>query len=223
MSRRALICVTVLGLALAGFAVGCGGPGDPALRTLAPGETEIPDPGDLEDSSPAPSPAAGAATAAASSPDDVALSVESPEPSSTAEPATATPEPTPDFSGAEVVVFTNANDWPIRDGATKPATFTLDALTRITFVQTYHWHGGKGVPPGTISITGPDGTVHGPWEAVGSVGQGGVKNAYWNAEPGVDLPPGTYTVTDSDPATHGTNDQMGGIGQTIVRGVAALP
>lgn len=221
MTRRTLACITILGLALGCLTVGCGGPGDPALRTLAPGETELPGLDDLEDYSPAPTPAGG--TAAASSPADVALSVESPEPSATAAPATATPEPTPDFSGAEVVVFTNANDWPIRDGATKPATFTLDAPTRITFVQTYHWHDRKGVPPGTISITGPDGTVYGPWDAVGSDGQGGVKNAYWNVEPGVDLGPGTYTVTDSDPATHGTNDEMGGIGQTIVRGIPAAP
>ena len=160
-------------------------------------------------------------------PSDQAFSVETAAPSAAETPAATAPEPTPvatpDFSGEEVTLFSNTDDGPIRDGTIGPATLVLDAPTLVTYVQTYHWHGGRGTPPGTITITGPDGTVYGPWQAAGTDGQGGVKNAYWEAKPMVELAPGTYLVDDSDPATRGTNDAMGGIGQTIVRGIVAAP
>jgi hypothetical protein len=146
-------------------------------------------------------------------------------PGSSASPATVTPTPeaTLDFSGEVIRLFSNANDGVIRDGSARPVTITLVSPTRITAIQTYHWHGGKGVTPGTISLTGADGTIYGPFPTTGSDGQGGVPNAYWNAEPMVDLAPGDYTVADSDPATHGTNDEMNGAGQTIVYGIVAAP
>ncbi len=164
---------------------------------------------------------------ALAAPSDQVFSVETPAPSAAATPAVTilvpTAAPTPDFSGEAVALFSNSNDGVIRDGATGPAELVIEALTRVTYVQTYHWHNGKGVTPGTISITGPDGTVYGPWQATGTDGQGGVKNAYWEAKPMVELEPGTYLVDDSDPATRGTNDGMGGIGQTIVHGIVAAP
>jgi hypothetical protein len=164
---------------------------------------------------------------ALAAPSDQAFSVETLAPTDTSAPAPTaqepTPSPTPDFSGEEVTLFSNSNDGVIRDGATGPATLVLEAPALVTYVQTYHWHKGKGVKPGTISVTGPDGTVYGPWQAAGTDGQGGVKNAYWEAKPMVELAPGTYLVDDSDPATRGTNDGMGGIGQTIVRGIVAAP
>jgi hypothetical protein len=169
----------------------------------------------------------GAAAPDPAVPSDQAFSVETPTPSTAATPAVTilmpTAAPTPDFSGEVVALFSNSNDGVIRDGATGPAALVIEALTRVTYVQTYHWHNGKGVKPGTISITGPDGTVYGPWQATGTDGQGGVKNAYWEAKPMVELAPGTYLVEDSDPATRGTNDGMGGIGQTIVHGIVAAP
>jgi len=190
---------------------------------------------DKEEPAPASTPAsqgtsAGGASPSApdlAAPSDQAFSVETPAPSGTGAPAPTAqapaPTPTPDFSDEAVTLFSNSNDGVIRDGATGPATLVLDAPTLVTYVQTYHWHDGKGVKPGTISITGPDGTVHGPWQATGTDGQGGVKNAYWEAKPMVELEPGIYLVDDSDPATRGTNDGMGGIGQTIVRGIVAAP
>jgi hypothetical protein len=172
------------------------------------------------------------ATAGPAGSGDTAYSIETPGPSSAATPAPSTPQPTaqeptaaptPDFSGEEVVLFSNSNPDGIRDGATKPATLVIDAPTLVTYVQTYHWHGGKGAKPGTISISGPDGIVYGPWKAKGTDGQGGVKNAYWEVAPKVVLAPGTYLVDDSAPGTRGTNDAMGGVGQTIVRGILAAP
>ena len=169
----------------------------------------------------------GAAALDPAAPSDQAFSVETPAPSTAATPAVTvlapTAAPTPDFSGEEITLFSNSNPDGIRDGATGPAALVIEAPTLVTYVQTYHWHKGKGVKPGTISITGPDGTVYGPWQAAGTDGQGGVKNAYWEAKPMIELAPGTYLVDDSDPATRGTNDGMGGIGQTIVRGIVAAP
>jgi hypothetical protein len=116
----------------------------------------------------------------------------------------------------EVSLFNNVNDGVVRAGSTVPVTFTLTKATTVSYVQTYHWDSGK--PPGQIALKGPDGTVYGPWKAVGTVGQGGMPNAYWEVKPDVSLEPGTYTVVDSDPASWSTNDQMGGAGQTVVRG-----
>ncbi len=215
MDRRAVASVVLLGL-VAFVTVGADGC-DAALEAWSPEppiDTMVPESADAA----APDPAV---------PGDQALSIETPAPGHVQTPVATAPgpsvAPTPDFSGAEVTLFTNSNDGVIRDGASGPATLVLDAPTLITYVQTYHWHGGKGIRPGTITITGPDGTVYGPWQATGTDGQGGVKNAYWEARPSVELAPGTYLVDDSDPATRGTNDGMGGIGQTIVRGVVAAP
>ncbi len=125
----------------------------------------------------------------------------SPLPVATA-PATIAPAPT-DTVNSQVVIealFRNSNDGGVRNGAVKPATLVLDRPATVTYVQTYHWNNGKGVKPETIMITGSDGTVYGPWQAKGTDGQGGVKNAYWEVEPNVSLPPGTYVVEDFEPA-----------------------
>ena len=118
----------------------------------------------------------------------------------------------------EVDIFKNLNDGAVRAGSTVPVTFTLEKQTRVSYIQTYHWDSGK--EPGEISLEGEDGTVYGPWKAVGTEGQGGMPNAYWEVRPDESLKPGTYTVIDSDPGSWSTNDEMGGRGQTIVRGFA---
>jgi hypothetical protein len=126
-------------------------------------------------------------------------------------------EPDVAFNQAEeITIFKNSNDGVVRAGSTVPVTFKLDARATISYIQTYHWDSGK--QPGEISLKGEDGTVYGPWEAVGTVGQGGMPNAYWEVKPNQSLAPGTYTVIDSDPSSWSTNGQMGGLGQTIVRG-----
>lgn len=126
-------------------------------------------------------------------------------------------EPVDTLSRAEEIeVFKNSNDGAVRAGSTKPVTFTLEKQTSISYIQTYHWDSGKA--PGQISLKDADGTVYGPWKAVGTVGQGGMPNAYWEVRPDQSLKPGVYTVGDSDPGSWSTNDQMGGAGQTVVRG-----
>ncbi|MDP1877107.1 MAG: hypothetical protein Q8M17_06075 [Actinomycetota bacterium] len=88
----------------------------------------------------------------------------------------------------------------VSSGPTKPTTFSWEAAAYVTSITTYHYLNG-GAPPGTIALRSADGTVHGPWPAVGSVGQGDVANAYWTVSPEVVIPAGTYTVVDSDPST----------------------
>jgi hypothetical protein len=123
------------------------------------------------------------------------------------------------LSEAEIVVlFGNPNDDGVQNGAAKPATLVLDRAATITYVQTYHWNDGAGVEPGEIVIRNADGTDVGRWQAHGEDGQGGVKNAYWAAEPNLHLEAGTYLVEDSDATSRSTNALMGGVGQTIVRG-----
>jgi hypothetical protein len=86
-----------------------------------------------------------------------------------------------------------------RPGAARPSEFTLSASAVVTQIMTYHYGATK--QPGTISLQHDDGTIYGPWQAAGAVGQGGVKNAYWWAQPNVVLKAGHYLVIDSDPAT----------------------
>ena len=84
---------------------------------------------------------------------------------------------------------------------------------------TYHYVEPDGVPStGSVGLTGPDGKVYGPWQATGSDGQGGIKNAMWAATIDLVLTPGTYTVTDSDSSTWSSNDGTGGAGMFWIVG-----
>jgi hypothetical protein len=105
-------------------------------------------------------------------------------------------------------------------GATAPSTFTVKSgSVRVTSLTTYHYVEPDGVPSaGSVGITGPDGKAYGPWQATGSDGEGGIKNAMWAATIDLVLPPGTYTVTDSDPSTWSSNDGTGGAGMFWIAG-----
>lgn len=87
--------------------------------------------------------------------------------------------------------------------------FEARELVQMAWIETYHWNGGRGAPPGSITLISRDGKLLGPWRASGISGQGGVPNAYWRANVGVTLPPGRYTVVDSDPSTWATNESAG--------------
>ncbi|RME89555.1 MAG: hypothetical protein D6766_14605 [Verrucomicrobia bacterium] len=122
--------------------------------------------------------------------------------------------------GGETVVFDNGNIWGVSSGPPLPTIFTITEATRITYVQDYHYFNG-GVLPGTIGLQHEDGTVYGPWQANGRVGQGGVQNAYWEVWPMVVIKPGTYTVIDSHPPTWSYNSLSDNRGFTIIRGEPA--
>ena len=119
------------------------------------------------------------------------------------------------------VVFEIDNIGGVRSGPIVPSVFTLAEPTFITFISDYHYFNG-GVLPGTISLRHEDGTIYGPWQASGRIGQGGVLNAYWDAWPAEVLKSGTYTVVDSHPATWSYNSQSGNRGFTIIRGSSTI-
>jgi hypothetical protein len=82
-------------------------------------------------------------------------------------------------------------------------------------ISTYHWNGGIGATPGTISLLTGGGSL-GPWQATGSSGQGGATNVAWTVTPGTASQPviinGQYTCDDSDPGTWSQNSGSGGTG-----------
>jgi hypothetical protein len=113
-------------------------------------------------------------------------------------------------------IFSNENIGGVGNGPTNPTVFTIDRERLITYVRNYHYFNG-GVLPGTIALKHSDGTVYGPWQTWGAVGQGGVSNAYWIFHPLVKIKAGTYTVIDSHPATWSNNAWSNYQGFTNVR------
>jgi hypothetical protein len=100
--------------------------------------------------------------------------------------------------------------------ASKPLYFRLPGPGTVKVVQTMHWNGGKGAPPGKIFLIGEDGVSHGPWYTNGLPGPGGQPNVIWQVTPIVDLPAGRYQVVDSDPFTWSANGASGGAGMARV-------
>lgn len=97
------------------------------------------------------------------------------------------------------------NIYAVNNGPKNPTHLKFDKAVLLTKIQTYHWNNARGQKPGTISLVEADGRIHGPWKARGLPGQGGVRNAYWVAEPRLRLAPGTYTVKTSSNRTWATN------------------
>lgn len=118
---------------------------------------------------------------------------------------------------AEAVIFDNGNISGVQSGPTNPTTFTIDSAYVITNIVDYHYF-NNGTLPGTISLKHSDGTVYGPWQTAGLLGQGGVQNAYWNVSPNTTIKPGTYTIVDSDSKTWSHNSGSGYKGFSIVKG-----
>jgi hypothetical protein len=124
-----------------------------------------------------------------------------------------------------VQLFTNANINGVTPGATVPSRFTVGpGSVHVVTVLTYHYVLPAGVPStGQVSLTGPDGTVYGPWSTIGLTGQGDIANASWQADVDLLLPAGTYTVTDSDPATWSANEGTAGAGMYWIMGYPIAP
>lgn len=122
--------------------------------------------------------------------------------------------------GEETTLLQVDNIAGVSSGPPNPTTFTLAQPALITYLSDYHYFNG-GVLPGTIGFRHSDGTLYGPWQTSGRIGQGGVLNAYWDAWPMVTIPAGSYTVEDSSPSTWSWNSQSGGRGFCTVRGISA--
>jgi hypothetical protein len=93
-----------------------------------------------------------------------------------------------------------------------PRKNTVIAIKRPIFVRklgTYHWNNARGRTPGVIALNRPDGTEVGRWAARGKPGQGGVPNAYWEADVNQRLDEGSYVLTTSSNETWATNAGVG--------------
>jgi len=119
---------------------------------------------------------------------------------------------------SDPVVFDNGNIYTVYTQPTAAPIVRLQRRTRITAITTYHWNDGQGAEPGYIGLVDADGRVYGPWAADGSLGQGGVPDAYWTVRPNLTLPPGRYIVIDSDLASWAHNEATGGAGMVHIEG-----
>jgi len=104
------------------------------------------------------------------------------------------------------VIFDNTNADAVHPNGTSPS-FTVPNLDPVCLIsiQTYHWNGGAGMPPGSVGYTDTFGNSP-MLPAVGSPGQGGVPNANWKATANQTyVLRGPITITDSDPISWSQN------------------
>ncbi|MBQ7265067.1 MAG: S-layer homology domain-containing protein [Firmicutes bacterium] len=91
------------------------------------------------------------------------------------------------------LLSSNFNPDAVQNGPTKKASFSSTNYLHLKAVTVYHWNGGQGATPGTISIydAGSDAVV-GTFLA-----EGRLNNTYWDCYPDVILAPGSYYIKDS--------------------------
>lgn len=131
-------------------------------------------------------------------------------------PTATTPAPQP----KENLLLRIGNIYAVENNPTKALRVRIEQAFKFTRIVTYHWNNARGRTPGTIALQAEDGKIYGPWQAVGSPGQGGVPNAYWTVTPNVTLPAGRYTIIDSDPASWAQNAASEGKGFVDIYGYA---
>jgi hypothetical protein len=115
------------------------------------------------------------------------------------------------------VLWTNNNIYGVENKPTQATYITIDKDCNVSVLTNYHYF-NDGAKPGEISLIGKDGKKYGPWKASGRVGQGDVKDAYWDVFPNVDLKGGIYEVIDSDSDTWSHNEQSKFCGFSEIRG-----
>lgn len=109
------------------------------------------------------------------------------------------------------LIFGNENGSSVQNKPLNPTQFTLTEPKIITYIRTYHWNGGTGTPPGTISLIKDGKTLYTAQSSLES-------KYYWAVKPNLVFPAGTYTVNDSSAATWSHNSQSGGRGFVTVNG-----
>jgi len=94
------------------------------------------------------------------------------------------------------LIYNNWNAGGVQNNPQGSPVFTLSGTWKITTIQDYHWNGGSGETPGTISIYDNNSSVLlGTWAAL--AGGGGYGNTLWVVNLNVILGPGAYRVEDS--------------------------
>ncbi len=120
----------------------------------------------------------------------------------------------------EFALFDNGNPDAVADHPPAPAIFDVEAESRLCYLMTYHWHGGRGRTPGSIALVAEDGRQLGPWPAIARPGRAPV---YWECRPDVVLTPGRWAVVDSHPESWAHNAKSGGAGVAVVRARLTSP
>lgn len=125
-------------------------------------------------------------------------------------------------------LYNNTNPNAVSNNPQGVSAFGLTCNAHVTQLITYHWNGGKGATPGTISLkSNQTGQIYGPYQTVGSSGSNNAPNVNWTANVNLNLPGGkgitglatsSYIVTDSSNATWSMNAQSAYRGFVIVVG-----
>ncbi len=115
------------------------------------------------------------------------------------------------------IIFQNGNKSSVFNGTKNNTYFYVWETTIISSILNYHWNNGKGSEPGQIGLRNASGLELGNWQAVGSEGMRGVKNANWTVYPNITLQPGIYQITDSEIATWSQNSGSYGAGFSVVK------
>lgn len=139
-----------------------------------------------------------------------------PLPVKTVPPAPA-PAPAPSAAGT-IDLFNNTNTGTVQSKPSGQVLLMTPGTIHVTQLVTYHWNGGRGAKPGTLTLKSLSGPSYGPYNATGTPGTNNVQNVNWVANVNLTLPIGTYQLIDSDPATWSQNAQSHGVGFAIVRG-----
>ncbi len=105
------------------------------------------------------------------------------------------------------------NSGGVSNGPSGHATFNIPQTLRIDALTVYHWNGGKGSKPGSISIFDADTDL----EIGEFLAYGRNNNTYWDCFPDIYLGAGSYYVTDSDWKTASYNSDAPG-GMVELRG-----
>jgi hypothetical protein len=135
-------------------------------------------------------------------------------------PMPLSPVPQPGVSESDIREFSTGNIYRVMNNPTEPVIVSFDTPVMIVSIENYHWNDAQGDTPGMVGLTelySGDKQSFGPWQAIGTPGQGGVVDAYWTVYPDIVVPAGTYTVTDSSPETWSTNEDSGYQGMTRIR------
>lgn len=127
--------------------------------------------------------------------------------------------------GAEILFFDNWDTsrlGALNGGKPTEVNFGSDSYC-ITRIATYHWNGGKGASPGTISLQDATGRIVGTWQARSSSGQLNAPDVNWDVfPPAGTVASGRNTVFDSDPSTWSQNGTTNGFGFVKIWGRKVL-
>ena len=125
----------------------------------------------------------------------------------------------------EEFFWSNFNDDPVYSG---PDSYIKKSIKKdggpalLTKIRTYHYNGGYGAVPGTITLY-DDGTAIGTWQAVGRSAKG-IPNAYWEVLVDVLMLPGHYYyVKVSDNSSWSYNAASDDCGMVAYYGIYPLP